>query len=627
MKYYLSIIFLSGLSFLILHCSSSDDFLLGDNVIEIIDLTPELLSVSDSVYYASDGDIDTLNNCTLIVDIFFSKNGKELVLNDVLVGFVNGCTLNNIIVTGEYKIVVDPNQCIADTTVFFKGKTNVPYWSIRWFGARGDKKYSRGMSSLTDKGFVDDTPYINHAIKQSLHSSVQKIYIPAGDYIIRNQILEVDQERYGQIETTMKCAINLYDNTELFGEGNKSLLIVEDKLFSSELVNGRNWDRSHCTTSAIGLARWDEPEIINAGYTLHNNHAYRYMSRENVKIHGFAIDCRNSYRNLNLTKDLCNGISIFSYRHKNDFMKENGYGENSEIYNMYIYDASAGIRIRNISKNNKIIKNVSIYNNTLELGANKAIEISQADSCHIYGNTIKEYESGLQTIFNANYNTFENNTVLSSNWGIHITHGSSFNTFKNNSINTFWQAVIFKQDYDPDPLATWETKGNVLINNYLHGNLGNSYHIINSSTLLCFAAWPTTETNSNTYKYVDNILKENQLIGRDIYIGASKRFSRAALTINIDGFILEGNTIKCENIILLNDRENMDDRVANVILRNNSIEARTIQSHLGESTITNNIISKANIILSWGKHIIDKNVLKENSIITSNNASYSGENH
>ena len=616
-------------------CSSDDDVFVAEEMpIDIKDRIPEILSLSDSVCYASMTNKDTISNCAYIIDLTIDRNNETLVLDNVILGFKNGNILKNTTITGHYTIITDDNQQIADTTVIFKGFPDVPYWSIRWFGAKGNLKYEKNQKSLIDKGYIDDTPYINYTIRQSCNNKVRRIFIPKGNYIIRNSVLYKHQIKEGQVELTNKCAINMFDDMELFGQGDASLLVVEDILNSSDYISDseNNWNRLHYTGTAIGLAKWSEEEMKVAGYSFSDDHRFRYFGRHNVKIHGFAIDCRNSYRNTSLYKDVCCGISMFTSITNNQYAKGRGNWKNNEIYNMYIYNANAGIRVRNLQKQSKLMKNVSINNNRLEKGSNKAIEISHSDSCFISNNVILNYETGLQAIFNANYNTFENNKVQDSRWGIHITQGASFNNFRNNEINSQWQALIFKQDADDDLSATWTTKGNVIINNVLKGNATNTdytntYTVNSSNTLFCFFAWLTTDTNFNTYRYKDNLLKDNTLIGKDVYLGFSNRLSRSFIQMELDGLTLENNNIQCRNLILSNDRENQNkDIVNNIILRDNKIKATSIQNYLGSSSFIKNEIY-CDLVLVWGDHIINNNIFKNNGRIVENNANYSGINY
>lgn len=431
--------------------------------------------------------------------------------------------------------------------------------SVKFFGAKGDASYTKdGAVSGTD-----DTAAFEAAMLYCKQNGGGRIFVPAGNYLVKNKYTVTEQDSYS-MGTNQRSAIRMYDNTELFGEGEKSKIICYQP------------DANARTNVLVGFAPFDDDEYPD-GYTLPATESIeRWLGRVNIKVHDLYFDGRSQVNyDASAVSSHCMGVNFYSSAFSDEINAGLANHNNIQVYNCEVYDVNLGIRAGNKSTGDfSLVYSHShfIYNNKIDKTTNKAIELSSTNRSIVRDNIITNADYGLQSIFYGKYNVFENNSV-DGNFGISIAYGSQSNVYKNNTINAVSSALVFRAD------AGSEFMINIRDNLIIENNLVNT-----DNTKPVIAVYGNGDNNSSTQiLIINNKISNNTIDGYNLNLGYSDLYTNGG-TVNyaIDGLFVENNIINVGNIWVIYDATGMNETVStgyckDIRLINNILRQGTIK--------------------------------------------------
>ena len=426
--------------------------------------------------------VECFKNTTLNVNSDIDLKENTFKLSNITINKRRG-TITNGILDGEYSINCDNEVLFNNTNL--AGKCLNKTINIMWFGAK-PSNYDVDYKTNQCFGGQDSTRFIQQAIDCAYSTGVNKVYVPKsqGAFFVRCQV-PYNNQNYKEESCIQgeNAALYLNDNSEIFGDGEDSKIVVVDCLTQEDLDN-----LTYRTQQLLALKEWSDEELNVAikdttSYTTaleainasSNAYLYKKYGRKNIKIHDLWLSTRKKISNYsNLMYFHAIAINLNTNILPNAII-EKADGSNISVYDCIFHDVVQAVHINNSNyaiknEEQRIIKNVSIYNNIIDTVTNKAIEFNSGSIGNVaYNNVVYNAECAYQCIFNVKNCKFINNRAYDCSIGISFAHAYTSKCFADgNMISNCKLGVIIRIDaanYDGDR----NLEDIIITNNQIYG--------------------------------------------------------------------------------------------------------------------------------------------------------------
>jgi len=471
--------------------------------------TPEGATL-EYMYKVSENVLGTLANVTMLVDTNVNLNSGTMILDNVELVFVKGIKLTNGTLSGSYNISTSDYQQVFDIPggssvgVSLAGKCKNKYLSVQWWGAKGTSAYIKDAvyTALYGQG-VDDTPPINWALLQAKNLGGASVFVPPtnGAYWVRCQTKYANQHDpsdHGDFN-----AIDIYDNTELFGDRNFSKLVVVDYQIAAD-YNALN--PIYRTRDLMGFAPWTQAEMDAIGKGSVSKIFFK-VGRSNVTVHDLYMDCRVSMHPSSDTEINSIVCCIYSVKFSDEATGTTyGRGKDCIFRDNTCYDVAVACLVKNHNGTGAGYKQVSrtlVMGNIVVKTSNKAFEFSRIDNAVCSHNNVRLAQCCYQAIFDTTNVVFSNNIGSESRDGIDLAQGALDCIVANNIITECDAPFLIRAD------AGIISTEFITENLYITGNIFEQKAVSVYTYLFAFQGASAHTDTVSGFMHVRNVVIEN----------------------------------------------------------------------------------------------------------------------